>query len=70
MVARRNVLIGQDDVARVSDFGMTRIVEDVEAEATTVSKLGPYRYMAPESLEGKKFSPASDVYMVGKDADR
>ncbi|KAL3500673.1 hypothetical protein ACH5RR_039766 [Cinchona calisaya] len=59
-----NVLIGEDMVARVSDFGIAKFLgnEDSTAFTKTLSTIG---YMAPEyGLEGL-VSTACDVYSFG-----
>eukprot|EP00019_Armaparvus_languidus_P013333 CAMPEP_0168584814 /NCGR_PEP_ID=MMETSP0420-20121227/3345_1 /TAXON_ID=498008 /ORGANISM="Pessonella sp." /LENGTH=547 /DNA_ID=CAMNT_0008619651 /DNA_START=159 /DNA_END=1802 /DNA_ORIENTATION=- len=66
-IAARNVLLTKDFVAQVTDFGLSRLRGNEEDRSydTTLSSLGPIRYMAPESLAEKKYSPATDSYMFG-----
>ncbi|KAK6138028.1 hypothetical protein DH2020_028224 [Rehmannia glutinosa] len=59
-----NVLLDDDMVAHVSDFGMAKLLgeEDSFTHTRTLATLG---YMAPEyGMEGK-ISPRSDVYSYG-----
>lgn len=61
-VSPQNVLVGEDGVARVIDFGIataTLALPAVEGERLVVGKLG---YMAPEQLLGEAVSPAADIY--------
>jgi serine/threonine protein kinase len=63
-IACRNVLLSEGMKAKVSDFGMSRLVEQFEKQGTTNTSVGPIRFMAPESLSaGSAFSEKSDVWM-------
>ncbi|XP_066286882.1 uncharacterized protein [Branchiostoma lanceolatum] len=61
-LASRNVLVTDDRVSKVSDFGMSRRGE--EYERTTEVPL-PVRWMAPESLFEGKYTSRSDVWSFG-----
>jgi serine/threonine protein kinase len=52
--------------AQVADFNLSRLVEEAThgSEATAGGASNP-RWLAPEILEGKRASPASDVYAFG-----
>uniref|UniRef100_A0A8C5FHP0 receptor protein-tyrosine kinase n=1 Tax=Gadus morhua TaxID=8049 RepID=A0A8C5FHP0_GADMO len=65
-LAARNVLVDQNLVCKVSDFGMSRIVEDDPDSAYCASggKI-PIRWTAPEAVAYGKFSSASDVWSYG-----
>ncbi|XP_059926872.1 ephrin type-A receptor 6-like [Gadus macrocephalus] len=65
-LAARNVLVDQNLVCKVSDFGMSRIVEDDPDSAYSASggKI-PIRWTAPEAVAYGKFSSASDVWSYG-----
>ena len=53
-----NVMFDDNWVAKVGDFGLSRIVE----EGKTMTKCGSPLWVAPEVLLGDKFGPAADVY--------
>jgi serine/threonine protein kinase len=56
-----NVLVGENDMAKVADFGTSRYLE-IAAHGTTV--IGSPPYMAPEQFHGKAVF-ASDIYSLG-----
>lgn len=59
-LAARNVLIAEDGVAKVSDFGLARLEKFVPETA----KL-PIKWTAPEALKYNKFSNKSDMWSFG-----
>uniref|UniRef100_A0A3B4FKW0 Tyrosine-protein kinase n=1 Tax=Pundamilia nyererei TaxID=303518 RepID=A0A3B4FKW0_9CICH len=59
-LAARNVLISDDNVAKVSDFGLTK----VDSKVSDKAKL-PVKWTAPEALKKEKFSTKSDVWSYG-----
>uniref|UniRef100_A0AAG5CTH9 Tyrosine-protein kinase n=1 Tax=Anopheles atroparvus TaxID=41427 RepID=A0AAG5CTH9_ANOAO len=59
-LAARNVLISEDCVAKVSDFGLARD----ERYTGDISKL-PIKWTAPEALKEGKFSNKTDMWSFG-----
>uniref|UniRef100_A0A8C4TID2 Tyrosine-protein kinase n=1 Tax=Erpetoichthys calabaricus TaxID=27687 RepID=A0A8C4TID2_ERPCA len=59
-LAARNVLVSDDNVAKVSDFGLTK-----EASSTQDTGKLPVKWTSPEALREKKFSTKSDVWSYG-----
>ena len=54
--------------ALISDFGLARAFDDDPRRAASVSHaglVGTFSYLAPEQLEGKPHSTASDIYSLG-----
>ncbi|XP_072913589.1 ephrin type-A receptor 7 isoform X4 [Hemitrygon akajei] len=65
-LAARNILVNSNLVCKVSDFGLSRIVEDdPEAVYTTTGGKIPVRWTAPEAIQYRKFTSASDVWSYG-----
>ncbi|CAN2387947.1 receptor [Pristimantis euphronides] len=65
-LAARNILVNSNLVCKVSDFGLSRILEDdPDAAYTTTGGKIPIRWTAPEAITYRKFSSASDVWSYG-----
>jgi hypothetical protein len=64
-IAARNVLLTKSDEPKVADFGMARLVSDDVYEHQTMNAIGPLKWMAPEQLERRAYSKASDVFAFG-----
>ncbi|XP_023318899.1 focal adhesion kinase 1 isoform X3 [Trichogramma pretiosum] len=63
-IAARNVLVSAHNCAKLADFGMSRWVEDQSYYTASKCKL-PIKWMAPESINFRRFTTASDVWMFG-----
>ena len=61
----RNVLVGENQNVKISDFGLSRILakEDTYYVLSQAKKL-PVKWMALESIEYRKFSTYSDSKTV------
>ncbi|MGH3759445.1 protein kinase domain-containing protein [Actinophytocola sp.] len=59
-----NVLVGDSGTVKITDFGVSRVVEDVTGTATGTF-VGTPAYLAPEVAQGKDVTFASDVYSLG-----
>ncbi|XP_040895386.1 ephrin type-B receptor 3-like isoform X2 [Toxotes jaculatrix] len=67
-LAARNILVNSNLVCKVSDFGLSRFLEDDPTDPTYTSSLGgkiPIRWTAPEAIAYRKFTSASDVWSYG-----
>uniref|UniRef100_A0A8C1Q261 receptor protein-tyrosine kinase n=1 Tax=Cyprinus carpio TaxID=7962 RepID=A0A8C1Q261_CYPCA len=59
-------LVNSNLVCKVSDFGLSRVLEDdPEAAYTTRGGKIPIRWTAPEAIAYRKFTSASDVWSYG-----
>ncbi|MGO9261514.1 MAG: protein kinase domain-containing protein [Bryobacteraceae bacterium] len=56
---------GQEIRVSVTDFGLSRLFESDSTLAQTGALSGTVGYIAPELLQGRVASPASDVYALG-----
>ncbi|KAF7658823.1 hypothetical protein LDENG_00007230 [Lucifuga dentata] len=63
-IAVRNVLVASHDCVKLGDFGLSRYVDEQEYYKASVSRL-PIKWMAPESINFRRFTTASDVWMFG-----
>ncbi|KAL6057428.1 CLL4A clavata1-like receptor S/T protein kinase protein [Balamuthia mandrillaris] len=64
-LAARNVLLTGNLEAKVSDFGMARVLREGQAQHQTNSNEGPVRWMAPESLKERVYSEKTDAWSFG-----
>ncbi|XP_034467480.1 focal adhesion kinase 1-like isoform X18 [Hippoglossus hippoglossus] len=63
-IAARNVLVSTVDCVKLGDFGLSRYMEDSSYYKASKGKL-PIKWMAPESINFRRFTTASDVWMFG-----
>uniref|UniRef100_A0A8C9QWJ7 Focal adhesion kinase 1 n=1 Tax=Scleropages formosus TaxID=113540 RepID=A0A8C9QWJ7_SCLFO len=63
-IAARNVLVSSTDCVKLGDFGLSRYMEDCSYYKASKGKL-PIKWMAPESINFRRFTSASDVWMFG-----
>uniref|UniRef100_A0A8D2IT00 Ephrin type-A receptor 1 n=1 Tax=Varanus komodoensis TaxID=61221 RepID=A0A8D2IT00_VARKO len=65
-LAARNILVSHNLQCKVSDFGLSRILEnDVEGTYETKGGKIPIRWTAPEAIAHRIFTSASDVWSFG-----
>ncbi|MBK6379235.1 MAG: serine/threonine protein kinase [Chitinophagaceae bacterium] len=59
-----NIMLTHDDTVKLMDFGIAKVAG--EQKMTQVNKIvGTVEFMAPELLQGKDASAASDIYAAG-----
>lgn len=59
-----NIMLTHDDTVKLMDFGIAKVAG--EQKMTQVNKIvGTVEFMAPELLQGKEASAASDIYAAG-----
>ncbi|PFX33391.1 Fibroblast growth factor receptor 2 [Stylophora pistillata] len=64
-LAARNVLVGEDYVLKVADFGLARDIYKEENYVKTTSGLLPVKWMAIEALVDRFYTHKSDVWSFG-----
>ncbi|NNM05403.1 MAG: serine/threonine protein kinase [Gemmatimonadetes bacterium] len=61
-----NILVTNEGVPKLLDFGIAKLLTDEQADLTrTSTRLATPAYAAPEQLLGEPVSTASDVYALG-----
>jgi serine/threonine protein kinase len=63
-LATRNILLNQNFVCKISDFGLSRNLNKSIYYVTSGGKI-PLRWTAPEALFHRKYSSSSDVWSYG-----
>jgi len=62
-LAPRNILLTNERVPKISDFGLSRVTDSDQSQ--TKSDTGPLKHMAPECLLKMKYGFKSDVWAFG-----
>jgi hypothetical protein len=62
-----NILLTESGVAKITDFGLAKLLDVEQGQTQSGAVLGSPSYMAPEQAEGKTraIGPATDVYALG-----
>ncbi|MGI8867526.1 MAG: protein kinase domain-containing protein, partial [Mycobacteriales bacterium] len=60
-----NVLLGDDGVVKVADFGLARALADLSSTAENSAVMGTAAYVAPEQITRGATTPRTDVYSTG-----
>ncbi|RHN51949.1 putative protein kinase RLK-Pelle-DLSV family [Medicago truncatula] len=60
-----NILLNENMIPKISDFGLARIVEISQDEGNTNRIAGTFGYMSPEYAMLGQFSEKSDIYSFG-----
>lgn len=61
-IAVRNILVASPECVKLGDFGLSRYIENEDYYKASVTRL-PIKWMSPESINFRRFTMASDVWM-------
>ncbi|XP_073831739.1 fibroblast growth factor receptor homolog 2-like [Musca autumnalis] len=64
-LAARNVLVSDNYIMKIADFGLARNIQDREYYRKNTDGILPVKWMAPESLEENFYNSQSDVWSYG-----
>ncbi|XP_019158852.1 PREDICTED: receptor-like serine/threonine-protein kinase SD1-8 [Ipomoea nil] len=64
-IKTNNILLDEEMIPKISDFGLARLVAGNTFEANTKKVAGTYGYMSPEYALSGLFSTKSDVFSFG-----
>ncbi|XP_078411296.1 tyrosine-protein kinase Srms [Cetorhinus maximus] len=63
-LAARNVLVGEELICKVADFGLARLIRDEVYHVRAGTKI-PVKWTAPEAANYQRYSVKSDVWSFG-----
>ncbi|XP_044151409.1 fibroblast growth factor receptor 3 isoform X4 [Bufo gargarizans] len=64
-LAARNVLVTDDNVMKIADFGLARDIHNIDYYKKTTNGRLPVKWMAPEALFDRVYTHQSDVWSFG-----
>eukprot|EP00042_Codosiga_hollandica_P050868 m.616871 g.616871 ORF g.616871 m.616871 type:complete len:629 (-) comp58172_c0_seq7:292-2178(-) len=64
-LAARNILVGENHICKVADFGFARLVNNSETYKQEGQNKFPVRWTAPEAMSKNQYSIKSDVWSFG-----
>ncbi|KAM4810631.1 fibroblast growth factor receptor 3 isoform 4-T4 [Rhinophrynus dorsalis] len=64
-MAARNVLVTEDNVMKIADFGLARDIHNIDYYKKTTNGRLPVKWMAPEALFDRVYTHQSDVWSFG-----
>uniref|UniRef100_A0A3P9D8K0 Fibroblast growth factor receptor n=2 Tax=Maylandia zebra TaxID=106582 RepID=A0A3P9D8K0_9CICH len=64
-LAARNVLVTEDSVMKIADFGLARDIHHIDYYKKTTNGRLPVKWMAPEALFDRIYTHQSDVWSFG-----
>nr|ABL89198.1 FGFR2 [Mus musculus] len=64
-LAARNVLVTENNVMKIADFGLARDINNIDYYKKTTNGRLPVKWMAPEALFDRVYTHQSDVWSFG-----
>ncbi|XP_044963585.1 cysteine-rich receptor-like protein kinase 26 isoform X2 [Hordeum vulgare subsp. vulgare] len=60
-----NILLDNDMVPKITDFGLSRCLDENQSQVLTKTVSGTTGYLAPERFQGSGIKPSGDLYSLG-----
>ncbi|MFO0613488.1 MAG: protein kinase [Polyangiaceae bacterium] len=60
-----NIMVLGDGVAKVMDFGVAKVLKEMDAASLATKQVGTVRYMSPEQADAKAITTKTDCYALG-----
>ncbi len=64
-LAARNILVKKFDQIKISDFGLSRLIDSSAESIYVENSLVPFKWLAIESIKSRLFNHKSDVWSYG-----
>lgn len=60
-----NILVTKDGIAKVMDFGLSKMLDGDQSLTASGAVLGTPNYMSPEQAKGEQLNAKTDIYSLG-----
>ena len=60
-----NILLDEDGNAYLADFGIAKVLDDIDGDLTKSGVIGSLDYISPEQARSEPVSPQTDIYSLG-----
>uniref|UniRef100_A0A0D9XQH3 Protein kinase domain-containing protein n=1 Tax=Leersia perrieri TaxID=77586 RepID=A0A0D9XQH3_9ORYZ len=61
----QNILLDQNNVPKITDFGLSRLFDEQKTRTITLEQRGTRGYMSPEYIEGGLITFKADIFSLG-----
>ena len=60
-----NILLDEDGNAYLADFGIAKVLDDLQGDPTKSGVIGSLDYISPEQARSEPVTPRTDIYSMG-----